>query len=60
MDSKGAEWLITSIESETEQRMKAEKLLLDIMLMPWYRRLFVGMKIYRFFLVKFNQEKAEK
>lgn len=54
MDSKGLEWILERLELEAKQRMEAEKLLMDIMFLSWWRRLFVGWKIYRFFLKRFD------
>lgn len=49
MDSKAIEWLIKHLEDETNERIKCERLLLEIMRMPWYKRIFVRKKIYKFF-----------
>ena len=41
-------WLMDKVEKSTDRYIDAEKLLLDILDMPWYKKIFSGKKILSF------------
>ena len=41
-------WLMGKIECTSERYMEAEKMIIEILYMPWWKRLFCGRKLLRF------------
>lgn len=41
-------WHISKLEATSERYMEAEKMILEVIGMPWYKRLFCGRKLLRF------------
>jgi len=41
-------WLMSKIEATSELYMEAEKMIIEIIAMPWWKRIFCGRKLLRF------------
>jgi len=49
LDKEGLEWLLSKLEKCSDRYIEAENFILEIMEMPWYKRIFIFNKIYQFF-----------
>jgi len=41
-------WLMSKMECTSERYMEAERMIIEIIEMPWWKRLFCGRKLLRF------------